>query len=81
MVSKLKYEYYKSGNSNQKNTQFLDFNLNYNSAKYKAGFFIQANNLLNTKEILTYSLDNVSESAYIQRLLPLHIVVGINKSF
>lgn len=81
VVSKLKYEYYKSGNSNQKNTQFLDFNLNYNSAKYKAGFFIQANNLLNTKEILTYSLDNVSESAYIQRLLPLHIVVGINKSF
>lgn len=81
LKSELKYEYYKSGNSAQIATQFLDFKLNYQATQWKMVFFLAANNLLNTKEIRSYSITNVSESAYTQRLLPLHIVIGLNKNF
>jgi hypothetical protein len=60
---------------------FWDINVNYQIAKCKSSDFVAANNLMNTRELRNYSIDNVSESAYTQRLLPLHIVVGFDKSF
>ncbi|SEG46499.1 Carboxypeptidase regulatory-like domain-containing protein [Halpernia humi] len=74
-------EYYKFGNTAQKTTQFLDVKLNYNVKKYKMNLFLQGNNLLNSNSIQRYSIDNISESLCTQRLLPLHIVLGINKNF
>jgi hypothetical protein len=76
-----KLEFYKPGNSQQSNTTFLDLKLDYLAQKISTSFFLAANNLLNNKEIRRYSIDNISESAYTQRLLPLHIVLGLSKSF
>ncbi|KXH84401.1 carboxypeptidase-like regulatory domain-containing protein [Chryseobacterium kwangjuense] len=74
-------EYYKFGNTNQKTTQFWDMKLNYNYKKYNTNIFLQGNNLLNSDSIQKYSINNISESLYTQRLLPLHIILGINKNF
>ncbi|WP_123891579.1 hypothetical protein [Chryseobacterium piscicola] len=74
-------EYYKFGNTNQKTTQFWDIKINYISKKYDFNIFVQGNNLLNSNSIQRYSINNISESLYNQRLIPLHIVFGINKNF
>lgn len=74
-------EYYKFGNTSQKTTQFLDVKVNYTSKKYNANLYLQGNNLLNSNTIQRYSISNISESIFTQRLLPLHIVLGINKNF
>ncbi|MGI9652541.1 carboxypeptidase regulatory-like domain-containing protein [Chryseobacterium sp. RLHN22] len=74
-------EYYKFGNTDQKTTQFLDIKANYTSKKYNMSVFIQGNNLLNSNSIQRYSISNISESLYTQRLIPRHIVLGINKNF
>lgn len=73
-------DYYKFGNT-QKTTQFWDIKANYTLKKYNMSFFIQGNNLLNSNSIQRYSIDNISESIYTQRLLPRNIVLGINKNF
>jgi len=75
------FELYKFGNTSQKTVQFLDFKLNYQLKDYKMNLFLIANNLLNSDEIQRYSISNISESLYMQKLLPRHIVLGINKSF
>lgn len=75
------FELYKFGTSGQKTTQFLDMKLDYIYKKFNMNVFIVANNLLNADSIQRYSIDNISESAYIQRLLPRHIVLGVNKNF
>lgn len=75
------FELHKFGNTSQKTVQFLDFKLNYQLKDYKMNLFLIANNLLNSDEIQRYSISNISESLYMQKLLPRHIVLGINKSF
>lgn len=74
-------EYYKFGNTDQKTTQFWDVKVNYNYKKYNFNIYLQGNNLLNSNSITKYSINNISESLYTQRLMPLHVVVGINKNF
>lgn len=74
-------EYYKFGNTAQKTTQFWDIKANYISKKYNMSVFVQGNNLLNSNSIQRYSIDNISESLYTQRLMPRHVVLGINKNF
>lgn len=74
-------EYYKFGNTNQKTTQFWDIKINYISKKYDFNIFVQGNNLLNSNNIQRYSINNISESLYNQRLIPQHVVFGINKNF
>ncbi len=74
-------EYFKYGNTFEKTTQFWDIKYNHNLKKFKMNLFLQGNNLLNSNSIQRYAITNISESVYTQRLLPLHIVVGINKSF
>lgn len=75
------YEYYKFGNTTQKNTQFLDAKINYTFNKLKMNLFLQGNNLLNNNSIQKYSINNISESVYTQKLMPLNIVLGVNKNF
>lgn len=75
------FEYYKFGNANQSTTQFLDIKAHYSFKKYDLKVFLQGNNLLNSSSITRYSVSNISESLYTQRLMPMHIVFGINKSF
>jgi len=74
-------EYYKFGNTDQKNTQFWDVKVNYNDKKHNFNIYLQGNNLLNSNSITRYSVTNISESLYTQRLMPLHVVLGINKNF
>lgn len=74
-------EYYKFGNTNQKTTQFFDVKVNYNYKKYNFNVYLQGNNLMNSSSITRYSISNISESIYTQRLMPLHVVLGINKNF
>lgn len=75
------FEYYKFGNTGQKSTQFWDMKVNYNYKKYNTNIYLQGNNLLNSDSITRYSIDNISESLFTQKLIPLHIVLGINKNF
>ncbi|WP_312078450.1 TonB-dependent receptor [Chryseobacterium sp.] len=75
------FEYYKFGNTDQKTTQFWDIKINYISKKYDFNMFVQGNNLLNSNRIQRFSISNISESLYTQRLMPLHVVLGINKNF
>lgn len=75
------FEYYHFGNTPQKATRFLDFKADYIIRKLKANVFLRANNMLNSRTIQRYSLTNVSESLYTQRLIPRHFLVGINKTF
>lgn len=75
------YELYKYGNTDQINVHFLDFKLNYLVDKYKFNLFLQGNNLLNENQLQRYSISNISESLYTQKLLPRNIVLGINKNF
>ncbi len=74
-------EYYKFGNTSQRSTQFWDMKINYIYKKYNTNIYLRGNNLLNSDSITRYSIDNISESLYTQKLLSLHIVLGINKSF
>lgn len=76
-----KLEYYKFGNTLQKTTQFWDVKMDYLIKKHKLNLFLKGNNLLNSNEIQRFLISIVSESIYTQRLLPLHIVFGINKNF
>lgn len=75
------FEYYKYGNTGQRSTQFWDMKINYTYKKYNTNFYLQGNNLLNSDSITRYSIDNISESLYTQKLMPLHVVLGINKNF
>ncbi|MCI3936504.1 carboxypeptidase-like regulatory domain-containing protein [Chryseobacterium aahli] len=74
-------EYYKFGNTDQKTTQFWDVKVNYNYKKYNFNVYLQGNNLLNSNSITKYAITNISESLYTQRLMPRHVVLGINKNF
>ncbi|WP_312288474.1 carboxypeptidase-like regulatory domain-containing protein [Chryseobacterium gleum] len=74
-------EYYKFGNTGQEPTHFWDIKLNYTSKKYNSDIYLQGNNLLNSNSITRYSIDNISESLYTQKLIPFHIVLGISKNF
>lgn len=74
-------EYYKFGNTQHTSTQFWDVKINYIIKKHNMNVFMQGNNLLNSNSIQRYSLSNISESLYTQRLIPRHIVFGINKNF
>ncbi|WP_100075155.1 carboxypeptidase-like regulatory domain-containing protein [Chryseobacterium camelliae] len=74
-------EYYKFGNTGQDPTHFWDIKLNYTWKKYNSDIYLQGNNLLNSNSITKYSIDNISESLYTQKLIPFHIVLGINKNF
>lgn len=74
-------EYYKFGNTNQKTTQFLDIKANYALKKYNLNLFLRGNNLLNSNSIQRYSITNISESLYTQKILPIHIIFGLNKNF
>ena len=75
------FEFYKFGNTLQKTTKFLDVKLDYRISKNKMNIFIRANNLLNSNSIQRFTITNVSESIYTQRLLPRHIILGINLNF
>ncbi len=75
------FEYYRYGSTAQKSIQFWDINLDYKWTKYKMNLFLKGNNLLNINSIQRYSISNISESLYTQRLLPRHVVFGVNKSF
>lgn len=81
LVAQTKLEYYHFGGADQKSTQFWDVILNYKLKKHKIKLFLKAKNLLNSDEITNYSIDNVSESLYTQRLLPRHVVLGIVFNF
>ena len=74
-------EYYKFGNTNQKSPLFWDVKLNYLMKAYKMNLFLKGNNLLNVKHIQSYSITNVSESIFEQQLLPMSVVVGLNRNF
>lgn len=75
------YEFFNYGHTQNSSTQFLDFRAAYHLKKWKLNLFLRGNNLLNTDEIQRYSLTNISESLYTQKLLPRHIVLGLNKTF
>lgn len=75
------YEIYKYGNTNQRSIHFLEFKMNYQLKDFKMNLFLAGNNLFNTHKIQKYSISNISESLYTQRLLPRHIIFGINKNF
>lgn len=75
------YEIYRYGSTAQKSIQFFDLNIDYKWSKYKMNVFIKGNNLLNVSSIQRYSIDNISESLYTQRLISRNIVLGINKNF
>jgi len=75
------YELYNYGNTNQKSINFLDFKLNYIVDKYKFNLFLQGNNLLNENQLQRYSISNISESLYTQKLLQRNIILGVNKNF
>lgn len=75
------FEFFKYGNTSQKILQFLDFKVNYQLKDYKMNLFLMGNNLLNSNEIQRFSIINISESLYTQKLLPRHLVFGINKNF
>ena len=72
---------YNYGNTNQKSINFLDFKLNYIVDKYKFNLFLQGNNLLNENQLQRYSISNISESLYTQKLLQRNIILGVNKNF
>ncbi len=74
-------DYFKFGNTAQKTTKFLDIKVDYNWKDYKIDFFIMANNLLNENSIQRYSVSNISESLFTQRMLPRNVVFGLRKSF
>ncbi|WBV50945.1 peptidase associated/transthyretin-like domain-containing protein [Chryseobacterium gambrini] len=74
-------EYYLFGQSNQKHSTFVDLKASYKLIDSKMNIFIQGRNLLNTKYISGYSINNISESFYTQKLLPLSILIGFNKNF
>lgn len=74
-------DYYKFGNTEQKSTQFWDVQIDYRLPKNKVNFFVKGNNLLNSNSIQRYSLTNISESLYTQRLLPRNVVLGMDLSF
>ncbi len=76
-----KLEYYKNGNTDQKVIQFWDVKLNYNWKKHNMTLFLLANNILNASSIQRFSITNISESRYTQKLLPRHFVLGINVNF
>lgn len=71
-------DYYKLGNES-KEVFFLDFKLDYTLKNIH--IFLYGRNLLNIKNIERYKEDNISESSYIQKLLPRSIMIGINANF
>lgn len=75
------FEHHKYGSTAQKSINFLDLNLDYKIKKYKMNVFIKGNNLLDVSSIQRYSIDNISESLYTQRLISRNILIGINKNF
>ena len=75
------YEHYNFGGQNQKATNFLDMKLNYQLKDSKIKLFIHGNNLLNTKEISRTVVTPVTEQFFTQRLLPLHILLGMQMNF
>ena len=74
-------EYFRYGNTGTRSVAFLDVKANYKVERYKVNFYVHANNLLNIKYFERYSISNISESLYTQRLLPCHVVLGFNKNF
>ena len=74
----INYEYYNFGGQNQASTNFLDVKINHQFQKSKIKFFIKGNNLLNNKSIKRTIISPVNERYFTQRLLPLHILVGMN---
>ncbi|MDM1549463.1 hypothetical protein HX096_16545 [Empedobacter falsenii] len=77
----INYEYYNFGGQNQTATNFLDMKLFYQLKKSKMKFFVKGNNLFNTKEIKRTLVTPVAERYFTQRLLPLHILLGVNINF
>lgn len=77
----ISYEYYNFGGQNQSDANFLDVAIFYQLKKSKMKFFVKGNNLFNTKEISRTLVTPVSERYYTQRLLPLHILLGMNINF
>ncbi|MEC5394148.1 hypothetical protein [Bergeyella sp. RCAD1439] len=74
-------EMYKLGNTPQNSIYFWDVKLNYQLKKHKANLFMMGINILNNNEMQRYSITNISESIYNQKLLPRYVALGINKSF
>ena len=74
----INYEYYNFGGQNQASTNFLDVKINHQFQKSKIKFFIKGNNLLNNKSIKRTIISPVNERYFTQRLLPLHILLGMN---
>ena len=74
-------EYYLFGQSHQKQTLFVDLKASYKLIDSNMNIFIQGRNLLNTKYISGYSINNISESFYTQKLLPLSVLIGFTKNF
>lgn len=77
----INYEYYNFGGQNQSATNFLDVKLYYQFQKSKMKFFVKGNNLCNNKEIKRTLVTPVTERYFTQRLLPLHILLGMNINF
>ncbi|MFV0229115.1 carboxypeptidase-like regulatory domain-containing protein [Empedobacter falsenii] len=77
----INYEYYNFGGQNQMDTNFLDMKLVYQLKNSKMKFFVKGNNLFNTKEIKRTLVTPVTERYFTQRLLPLHILLGMNINF
>lgn len=75
------WEYFRYGNTGTRSVTFLDFKANYKVNKYKMNIYLHANNILNVKSFERYSISNISESIYTQRLLPCHVVLGVNINF
>lgn len=64
------------GNTAQKLLNFLDVEMQYKSKNSDTQLYLKMNNLFNEKHIETYTITNVSESLFRQRIIPLHILVG-----
>src|SRR5690606_25906014 len=71
-----RFEILNYGNTNQNLISFWDIKLNYRPAQSNIHFYLNLNNLLNQKHIERYTVDNISETYFRQRLIPLHIVLG-----
>src|SRR5690606_14833454 len=71
-----RFEVLNYGNTNQNLISFWDINFNYRPAQSNIQLYLNMNNLLNQRQIERYAVDNVSETYFRQRLIPLHIVLG-----
>lgn len=74
--------YYFGGSDKGKDTySFLDLGVNYTSLKNRLTFSLVGNNLLNTKNIINYTISDVSTAKTSYRLVPRYLLLSVEFGF